>query len=58
VSGKKGVNGNGDKGQTHYGSADLDRAIFSMGPSKTTSFGSGDFERLAEKAERISKVGD
>lgn len=58
VSGKKAGNGNGDKSQTTYGAADLDRAIFALGPSTTTSFGSGDFERLAEKAERISKVGD
>lgn len=57
VLGKKAANGNGDKGQTHFGAEDLRRAIYGMGPSNTVSLGPGDLDHIVQEADRISKAG-
>lgn len=39
-------------------SADLDRAIFTVGPSKTSSVSPRDLDRIDKEFQRISKIKD
>lgn len=59
MAGKKDTNDNGQvKSEGRSASADLDRAIFGLGPSKTMSVGPGDLDRIEKEFHRISKIGD